>query len=67
MTGGGGLAHTASSRTSAGPAQTIVMVTHDPVAASYADTVVFFADGRIVDTMPRPDAVKTHHASRRSR
>lgn len=43
------------------------MVTHDPVAASYADTVVFFADGRIVDTMPRPDAVKTHHASRRSR
>ncbi|GAA4236002.1 ABC-type lipoprotein export system ATPase subunit [Streptosporangium album] len=35
--------------------QTIVMVTHDPVAASYADTVVFFADGRIVDTMPRPN------------
>ncbi|MFD8555866.1 ABC transporter ATP-binding protein [Streptosporangium canum] len=34
--------------------QTIVMVTHDPVAASYADTVVFFADGRIAGTMSRP-------------
>ena len=31
--------------------QTVVMVTHDPVAASYADTVLFLADGRIVDTM----------------
>ena len=31
--------------------QTIVMVTHDPVAASYADTVIFLADGRIVDSM----------------
>ncbi len=29
--------------------QTIVMVTHDPVAASYASRVVFLADGRIVD------------------
>src|SRR4029453_18496775 len=29
--------------------QTIVMVTHDPVAASYADRAVFLADGRIVD------------------
>jgi putative ABC transport system ATP-binding protein len=39
--------------------QTIVMVTHDPVAASYADRVVFLADGRIVDelTGPTPDAV----------
>ena len=34
--------------------QTIVMVTHDPVAASYADTVIFLADGRIVDSMSRP-------------
>jgi putative ABC transport system ATP-binding protein len=34
--------------------QTIVMVTHDPVAAGYADTVVFLADGRIVDHMDRP-------------
>ena len=35
-------------------AQTIVMVTHDPVAASYADRVVFLADGRIVDDMDTP-------------
>jgi putative ABC transport system ATP-binding protein len=34
--------------------QTIVIVTHDPVAASYADTAVFLADGRIVDTVERP-------------
>ncbi|MEU7206572.1 ABC transporter ATP-binding protein [Streptomyces sp. NPDC045470] len=39
--------------------QTIVMVTHDPVAASYADRVIFLADGRVVDEMhqPRPDQV----------
>jgi putative ABC transport system ATP-binding protein len=36
--------------------QTIVMVTHDPMAASYADDVVFLADGRIVDQMPAPTA-----------
>jgi putative ABC transport system ATP-binding protein len=30
--------------------QTIVMVTHDPLAASYADAVLFLADGHIVDT-----------------
>ena len=36
--------------------QTIVMVTHDPVAASYADRVVFLADGRIVDEMRDPTA-----------
>jgi putative ABC transport system ATP-binding protein len=36
--------------------QTIVMVTHDPVAASYADSVVFLADGRVVGTMRRPTA-----------
>jgi putative ABC transport system ATP-binding protein len=34
--------------------QTVVMVTHDPVAASYADRVVFLADGRIVDEMHEP-------------
>ncbi|RJK93183.1 ABC transporter ATP-binding protein [Vallicoccus soli] len=34
--------------------QTVVMVTHDPVAASYADRVVFLADGRIVDEMRDP-------------
>ncbi|GAA3045940.1 hypothetical protein GCM10020229_66510 [Kitasatospora albolonga] len=36
--------------------QTIVMVTHDPVAASYADRVLFLADGRIVDEMYAPTA-----------
>jgi putative ABC transport system ATP-binding protein len=34
--------------------QTIVMVTHDPVAASYADRAVFLADGRIVDELTDP-------------
>ena len=34
--------------------QTIVMVTHDPVAAAYADRCVFLADGRIVDRLDRP-------------
>ncbi|MFC4467005.1 ABC transporter ATP-binding protein [Streptomyces xiangluensis] len=39
--------------------QTVVMVTHDPVAAAYADRVVFLADGRIVDEVygPTADAV----------
>jgi len=36
--------------------QTIVMVTHDPGAASYADRVVFLADGRIQDEMLAPTA-----------
>jgi len=36
--------------------QTIVMVTHDPIAASYADRIVFLADGRIVDEMNQPTA-----------
>jgi putative ABC transport system ATP-binding protein len=36
--------------------QTIVMVTHDPTAASYADRIVFLADGRIVDEMLQPTA-----------
>jgi putative ABC transport system ATP-binding protein len=36
--------------------QTIVMVTHDPVAASYTDRVVFLADGRIVDEIADPTA-----------
>ena len=36
--------------------QTIVMVTHDPVAAGYADRVVFLVDGRIVDEMHAPTA-----------
>jgi putative ABC transport system ATP-binding protein len=36
--------------------QTIVMVTHDPMAAAYASRVVFLADGRVVDEMPEPTA-----------
>jgi putative ABC transport system ATP-binding protein len=36
--------------------QTIVMVTHDPVAASYSDRVVFLADGKIVDELAAPTA-----------
>lgn len=36
--------------------QTIVMVTHDPTAAGYADRVLFLADGRIVDEMDDPSA-----------
>jgi putative ABC transport system ATP-binding protein len=38
--------------------QTIVMVTHDPVAASYADEVLFLADGRVADSLAAPDAAK---------
>src|SRR5918994_5123867 len=38
--------------------QTIVMVTHDPVAATYADRVVFLEDGRIVDEMTSPTVEK---------
>ena len=36
--------------------QTVVMVTHDPTAASYAERVVFLADGRVVDEMTAPTA-----------
>ena len=35
--------------------QTVVMVTHDPVAAAYTDRVVFLSDGRIVDELLEPD------------
>ena len=38
--------------------QTIVMVTHDAVAAAYASRVVFLADGRIVDELAKPTAKK---------
>jgi putative ABC transport system ATP-binding protein len=41
-----------------GMGQTVVMVTHDPVAASYAGTVLFLADGRIVDSMASPTPEK---------
>ncbi|GGO41278.1 ABC transporter ATP-binding protein [Streptomyces lasiicapitis] len=38
--------------------RTVVMVTHDPVAAAHADEVVFLADGRLVDRMAAPTADK---------
>jgi putative ABC transport system ATP-binding protein len=34
--------------------QTVVMVTHDPRAASYADRVIFLADGRFVSHLEQP-------------
>jgi putative ABC transport system ATP-binding protein len=39
--------------------QTVVMVTHDPIAASYTDRVVFLADGKVVDDLrdPRTETV----------
>ncbi|HEY9409960.1 MAG TPA: ABC transporter ATP-binding protein [Jiangellaceae bacterium] len=41
--------------------QTVVMVTHDPIAASFADRVVFLADGRLAGSMgdPTPETVAT--------
>ena len=36
--------------------QTVVMVSHDPVAAGYADRILFLADGRVVDEMHAPTA-----------
>ncbi len=44
--------------------QTVLMVTHDPVAASYADRVVFLVDGSEAGRMTSPtaDAVATHLA-----
>jgi putative ABC transport system ATP-binding protein len=47
-----GLLATASSRYG----QSIAMVTHDPVAASHADRILFLADGRIVRDAPRSSA-----------
>jgi len=38
------------------PGQTVVMVTHDPLAASYADEVLFLADGRLVGRLRHADA-----------
>ena len=42
--------------------QTIVMVTHDPIAASYADRVIFVGDGKVTGEMldPTPDQVIDH-------
>lgn len=39
--------------------QTVIMVTHDPAAASYADRVVFLADGRIADEVPTRSSAAT--------
>jgi putative ABC transport system ATP-binding protein len=36
--------------------QTIVMVTHDPIAAGYADSALFLADGRLEGSLERPSA-----------
>jgi putative ABC transport system ATP-binding protein len=36
--------------------RTVVLVTHDPVAASYADSVLFLADGRLAGDLARPTA-----------
>jgi putative ABC transport system ATP-binding protein len=36
--------------------QTIVMVTHDPLAASYTDRVIFLADGKVVDELRQPSS-----------
>jgi len=35
--------------------QTVVMVTHDPVAAAFTDRVLFLADGKLVDELRHPD------------
>ncbi|MFF4317847.1 ABC transporter ATP-binding protein [Streptomyces sp. NPDC001568] len=53
--------------------QSVVMVTHDPVAAAYADHVLFLSDGRLVDEMTQPtadrvlDRMKAFDAGTRSR
>ena len=49
--------------------QTIVMVSHDPVAASYCDRVVFLADGRIVDELAKPsrEEILAHMSDLQSR
>ena len=42
--------------------QSIVMVTHDPIAAGYADRIVFLADGRIVNELGRssPEQISSY-------
>jgi putative ABC transport system ATP-binding protein len=46
--------------------QTVVMVTHDPVAAGYADRALFLADGRVEDEMIDPTAEKVLDRMKRS-
>ena len=50
-----------------GVGQTLVMVTHDPLAASFADMVLFLADGRIVDELRGPGIDPEHVADRLTR
>ncbi|MDH2414319.1 ABC transporter ATP-binding protein [Nocardioides sp. CER19] len=45
-------------RTTADAGQTVVMVTHDPLAASYADEVLFLADGLVVGRLRNADAAQ---------
>ena len=45
--------------------QTVVMVTHDPVAAAHADRVLFLADGMIVHELESPSIDRVHAAMRR--
>ncbi len=45
--------------------QTVVMVTHDPLVAAYADRIVSIADGRIVDDRPNDDRVQTREVLNR--
>jgi putative ABC transport system ATP-binding protein len=45
--------------------RTIVLVTHDPVAAGYADRVVFLADGRLAGELPAPSAEAVLEAMKR--
>lgn len=45
--------------------QTVIMVTHDPMAASYADRVVMLADGRIVEELTAPSLDEIMNALRR--
>ena len=49
--------------------QTVVMVTHDPIAASHTDRVVFLADGKVVDEMrnPTPETVLAHMTTLQTR
>ncbi|WP_243388869.1 ABC transporter ATP-binding protein [Bifidobacterium simiarum] len=47
--------------------QTIIMVTHDAVAASYADRAIVFADGRIVADEPNPDPERMNDLLMRER
>jgi putative ABC transport system ATP-binding protein len=47
--------------------QTVVMVTHDPAAAAYADRVLFLADGRVVDEMDAgPDPLTAESVAARA-